>query len=389
MSRQQIGLLILIADEMAAEPQVCAKSAGQRQRRMSFEADDSDDEGDVPPLLTAPPPGQPAPAPATTKRPPATASTKPAHKPAAPAPAPSPAAAPAASSKPEKQPSTGGPLPVRSTVRLHGLTGRPELNGCTGVVTGPPVAESGRVPVKLGAPHNQSIALKPANLELVAAPPAASSAQKPAASASSSSSSSASRDDLTFVRKDDGANPLKLADVQKSMEEQQASASKAQVPGSPNWVTPDLLQKVAADPVLRKAFTDPRCAAAMTALQTDPKQALEQYGDVPEMRDFLTKFMKLMGDHFTALGDTQEAQREAIQPVAEKKPETPEEEAARKAMADPEVAAILRDPEVQHVLQKLQMGKTHEVQGAMTKPAMVAKLRRLSQAGLIGMQWER
>jgi len=29
------------------------------------------------------------------------------------------------------------------------------------------------------------------------------------------------------------------------------------------------------------------------------------------------------------------------------------------------------------------------VQGAMTKPAMVAKLRRLSQAGLIGMQWER
>ena len=35
--------------------------------------------------------------------------------------------------------------------------------------------------------------------------------------------------------------------------------SAAKVPGNkgPEWVTPELLTKIGADPVLRKAFTDP------------------------------------------------------------------------------------------------------------------------------------
>ena len=73
-----------------------------------------------------------------------------------------------------------------------------------------------------------------------------------------------------------------------------------------------------------------------------------------------------------------------IQPVP-----TPEEEAARKAVQDPEVAAILKDAEVQQIIQKLQMGRAHEVERSMTRPDMVRKLQRLAQAGLIGMHWER
>ena len=42
--------------------------------------------------------------------------------------------------------------------------------------------------------------------------------------------------------------------------------------GAPEWVTPALLQQIASDPLLRKAFTDPKCAAAMAALQQDPKK---------------------------------------------------------------------------------------------------------------------
>ena len=57
-----------------------------------------------------------------------------------------------------------------------------------------------------------------------------------------------------------------LPAVQKSIQEQQASAGAAKVGGAgPEWVTPDLLQKIAADPLLRKAFTDPKCATAMAA----------------------------------------------------------------------------------------------------------------------------
>ena len=58
-------------------------------------------------------------------------------------------------------------------------------------------------------------------------------------------------------------------------------------------------------------------------------------------------------------------------------------------MSSTQVVAILKDAEVQTVLQKLQMGKAHEVERCMTRPDMVRKLQKLSQAGLIGMHWER
>ena len=135
-----------------------------------------------------------------------------------------------------------------------------------------------------------------------------------------------------------------LPDVQKSMDEQAANSSAAKVGGggAPEWVTPALLQQIATDPLLRKAFTDPkrgamlktaaerfrpvrpparhasarsrqgglhprpkrpigkyvpagrpnlpcfphRCGAAMAALQQDPKKAMETYADVPEMRPY-------------------------------------------------------------------------------------------------------
>ena len=44
---------------------------------------------------------------------------------------------------------------------------------------------------------------------------------------------------------------------------------------------------------------------------------------------------------------------------------------------------------MQAILQKLQMGRAHEVSREMTRPDMVRKLQKLSQAGLIGMHWER
>ena len=151
------------------------------------------------------------------------------------------------------------------------------------------------------------------------------------------------RPDLTVVRKAEGADPLMLPDVQKSMDEQAANSSAAKVGGggAPEWVTPALLQQIATDPLLRKAFTDPkrcsmlktvaesfgqcalqlgtpaldqgraasilgqigqlanvpagrpnlpcfpyRCGAAMAALQQDPKKAMETYADVPEMRPY-------------------------------------------------------------------------------------------------------
>ena len=67
------------------------------------------------------------------------------------------------------------------------------------------------------------------------------------------------RPDLTVVRKAEGADPLMLPDVQKSMDEQAANSSAAKVGGggAPEWVTPALL--------LRKAFTDPKRGTMLKA----------------------------------------------------------------------------------------------------------------------------
>ena len=78
------------------------------------------------------------------------------------------------------------------------------------------------------------------------------------------------------MRKAEGADPLMLPDVQKSMDEQAANSSAAKVGGggAPEWVTPALLQQIATDPLLRKAFTDPQRGAML-------KTAAERFRPVP------------------------------------------------------------------------------------------------------------
>jgi len=196
-----------------------------------------------------------------------------------------------------------------------------------------------------------------------------------------------------------GASSLRMPEVQESIAEQSANAGRAAFGiGGDSWVTPDLLQKIAADPVLSKAFTDPRYADVMSAIQADPKAAMLRFGDSPEMQAFMVKFMKLMGDHFSKLAETQgggggrggAARQAASEPLitpAKSKEEKLAEETAARAMADPEVVAILADVRVQAVLSKLQQGKSVEVEAEMRDPQMMLKLRKLSQVGLIGMQW--
>ena len=101
--------------------------------------------------------------------------------------------------------------------------------------------------------------------------------------------------------------------------------------------------------------------------------------------------MKLMGEHFSGLADAQEKEK-ASAPPPPKAPLTAEErkaqQAAEAAQKDPEVMAILADPEVQKVLSGLQMGRGTEVdQKLAQRPDLVMKLKRLAHAGLINMEW--
>lgn len=201
---------------------------------------------------------------------------------------------------------------------------------------------------------------------------------------------------------------LELPEVQQQIQQEKESAPKANGADG-NWVTPALMQKIGANPILRKAFTDPRCQEAMTALQTNPQDAIKRYGDNPEMREFLQAFMKLMGDHFTELADKQDEEQKPLerkmdhgsQSIATRPSDTEPiiapaksveqrkaEHAVEAALRDPEVATILQEPQVQTLLGKLQAGHAHELDVEMRRdPTLIAKLRKLSQAGLIGMRW--
>merc|ERR1712159_767601 len=105
------------------------------------------------------------------------------------------------------------------------------------------------------------------------------------------------------------------------------------------------------------------------------------------------QFMKLMGEHFTALADKQDEERKKAGMPPMEEVLTPEQkkaqEVAQKAMADPEVREIVAEPKIQQLLAGMQSGQPFELERAMrTDPEIVKKLRKLSKAGLINMEWQ-
>ena len=103
-------------------------------------------------------------------------------------------------------------------------------------------------------------------------------------------------------------------------------------------------------------------------------------------------YLDLIGLYLELLGEKQEAEQKAKAP-----PEpalTPEQkkaqEVAQHAMGDPEVREILQDPKIQSLLQNMQSGVSFELERAMrSDPEVVRKLKKLTEAGLINMHWER
>jgi len=288
--------------------------------------------------------------------------------------------------------------------------------------------DEGEVPPLLGpssaatptVPSKPSTTKKPAASVSIAAPPAAVASDraavqplppKPGANlkpssglkkgflggggGSSKPNKATPADVRTVVRADADAKAksLQLPEVQSTLEAEKAEAAKLGANKANSWMTPELLKKIAMSPVLRKGFMDPRCQAAMGEMQSDPQAAMRKYGDVPEMREFLQAFMKMMGEHFSALADKQDAEKAAAATPPMAEAATPEQkkaqEVAQRAMADPEVRAIVAEPEIQQLLASMQSGQPFEIEKAMrSNPEVVKKLRKLKEAGLINMEWK-
>ena len=48
-----------------------------------------------------------------------------------------------------------------------------------------------------------------------------------------------------------------------------------------SWMTPDLTEKMMANPVLKRALSDPMCLSALQEFQTNPGEAAKKYGNIP------------------------------------------------------------------------------------------------------------
>ena len=96
-------------------------------------------------------------------------------------------------------------------------------------------------------------------------------------------------------------NPLHLSEVQSAMLSHLETNANM-------WARPDLLDTILQrHPNLARGMNDPRFVSALQAMQTNPKEALENLkNNSPEIVDWLKEFCGAMGDHFVQLGEEQD-----------------------------------------------------------------------------------
>ena len=69
------------------------------------------------------------------------------------------------------------------------------------------------------------------------------------------------------------------------------------------WANAELFEKLAKNPRLLQAFTDPKYSHVMKEVGENPQQAMAKYGSNPQFRELMMEFSSFMGDHFNNVAD--------------------------------------------------------------------------------------
>jgi hypothetical protein len=83
---------------------------------------------------------------------------------------------------------------------------------------------------------------------------------------------------------------------------------------SGEWVTPDLEQSIASNAVLKRGLQNPKCVAALQLMQQDPKEAERRFKGDPDIDEFMREFGRIMGAHFTGMGEQQNSNASKVVP---------------------------------------------------------------------------
>ena len=121
----------------------------------------------------------------------------------------------------------------------------------------------------------------------------------------------------------------------KSSEKESSNPLLSNIVNNKNeWLTQELLMKIAQKPNLMKAFLDPRFSAVIKELQTNPQECINKYKNNEEFSNFIKEFSSIMGEHFTNLSKNNNNINN---------------------INDPEIQKIINDPKINPILKRLQL----------------------------------
>ena len=131
------------------------------------------------------------------------------------------------------------------------------------------------------------------------------------------------------------------------------------------WLTQELLMKIAQKPNLMKTFLDPRFSSVIKELQTNPQECIKKYKDNEEFSNFIREFSSIMGEHFTNLS---------------------QKENFGNNMNDPEVQKVINDPKINPILKRLQLEGKIDVEEINRDPYIAEKIKFLIDKKILNLQ---
>ena len=121
----------------------------------------------------------------------------------------------------------------------------------------------------------------------------------------------------------------------KSSEKESSNPLLSNIVNNKNeWLTQELLMKIAQKPNLMKTFLDPRFSTVIKELQTNPQECMNKYKNNEEFSNFIKEFSSIMGEHFTNLSKNNNNINN---------------------INDPEIQKIINDPKINPILKRLQL----------------------------------
>ena len=180
-------------------------------------------------------------------------------------------------------------------------------------------------------------------------------------------------EDLTYIKStpetSTKTSTLKTFTSELKSSEKESSTSNPLLSNIVNnkneWLTQELLMKIAQKPNLMKTFLDPRFSTVIKELQTNPQECINKYKNNEEFSNFIKEFSSIMGEHFTNLSKNNNNINN---------------------INDPEIQKIINDPKINPILKRLQLEGKIDINEINKDPYVSEKIKFLIDKKILNLQ---